>query len=110
MPDTMRCALHQGNDTIAVRDVPVPGQFPGSVLVRVRRSGICGSDLHMNRERTEPEVVPSGHEVVGEIVELPPGAPDLQWETGWPSKPSALVAHASAGDKSTGSLKVRLTP
>ena len=77
MPDTMRCALHQGNDTIAVRDVPVPGQFPGSALVRVRRSGICGSDLHLNRERTEPETVPSGHEVAGEIVELPPGATGL---------------------------------
>jgi len=73
MPDTMRGALHDGRDTITVHDLPMPERFSGTALVRIRRSGICGSDLHINRERTEPEVVPSGHEAAGEIVELPPG-------------------------------------
>ena len=73
MPDTMRGALHGGGDTFTVADLPMPERFPGSILVCVRRSGICGSDLHMNRERTEPQTLPSGHEVAGEIVELPPG-------------------------------------
>ena len=73
MPDTMRGALHEDENTVTVRDLPMPERFPGSALVRVWQSGICGSDLHMNRERAEPQVLPSGHEVAGEIVELPPG-------------------------------------
>ena len=78
MSDTMRGALHDGRDTIAVHDLPMPERFPGSALIRVRRSGICGSDLHMNRERTEPQTLPSGHEAAGEIVELPPGEDRLK--------------------------------
>ncbi|NQU96323.1 MAG: zinc-binding dehydrogenase [Chloroflexi bacterium] len=73
MSDTMRGALHDGEDAVAIHDLPMPDRFLGSALIRVRRSGICGSDLHVMRERTEPETVPSGHEAAGEIVELPPG-------------------------------------
>jgi len=80
MPETMRGALHDGADTVAVHDLPMPEQPPGCALIRVRRSGICGSDLHINRERTEPETVPGGHEIAGDIVELPPG--ETRFEVG----------------------------
>ena len=46
-------------------------QKPGDVLVRVKRVGICGSDMHIfhgsNPLATYPRVV--GHEVAGEVVE-----------------------------------------
>ncbi|MBM3956985.1 MAG: alcohol dehydrogenase catalytic domain-containing protein, partial [Gemmatimonadetes bacterium] len=73
MSDTMRSALCDGRGAVTVHDVPMPERFPGSALIHVRRSGICGSDLHMNRERAHPQTLPSGHEVAGEVVELPPG-------------------------------------
>jgi len=78
MPDTMRGALHDGKGAVRVHDVPLPDRFPGSALLRVRKVGICGSDLNLHSERTEPEVLPSGHEVAGEIVELPPGETRLR--------------------------------
>ena len=47
-------------------------------MIKVRRTGICGSDLHLTDSRTEPQTLPSGHEVAGEIVELPAGETRLK--------------------------------
>ncbi len=74
MPDLMRGALHDAGDLVEFRsDLAMPDPIPGTALVRVRQTGICGSDLHMNNERTEPQKVPSGHEVAGEVVAIPEG-------------------------------------
>lgn len=58
-------------------DAPQPG--PGEVLVRVRRAGICGSDLHIyhgaNPFARYPRVL--GHEVLGEIEAVGEGVADL---------------------------------
>ena len=51
-------------------DVPVPG--PDQVLVRIKRIGVCGSDIHVYHG-THPYTsypVTQGHEVSGEIVAL----------------------------------------
>jgi 2-desacetyl-2-hydroxyethyl bacteriochlorophyllide A dehydrogenase len=54
------------------RDMPV--RAPGDVLLRVRRVGICGTDLHIftgNQPYLEyPRVM--GHELAGEVCEAPP--------------------------------------
>lgn len=59
-----------------VADAPLPG--PGEALVRVRRVGICGTDLHAFRGRqpffTYPRVL--GHELGVEVLELGSGAAD----------------------------------
>ncbi|MEX0763508.1 MAG: zinc-binding dehydrogenase [Dehalococcoidia bacterium] len=73
MADTMKAALDQTRRQYKVKQVPMPDRFRGSALVRVRKTGICGSDLHMTNERKEPQSLPSGHEVAGEVVEAPPG-------------------------------------
>jgi threonine 3-dehydrogenase len=55
------------------RDVPEPGS--GEVLIRVLRTGICGTDLHIEAwdpwaaSTIRPPLVP-GHEFVGEVVAL----------------------------------------
>ncbi|WP_170853890.1 alcohol dehydrogenase catalytic domain-containing protein, partial [Mycobacterium tuberculosis] len=45
---------------------------PDEVLVKVKRVGICGSDMHIYHETnplaTYPRIV--GHEVAGEVVEV----------------------------------------
>ncbi len=43
---------------------------PGEALIRVRLSGICGTDLELVRGYYPFTGVP-GHEFVGEVVEIP---------------------------------------
>ncbi len=61
-------------------DPPDPG--PGEVLVRLRSTGVCGSDMHMFSEggiagsdACYPCVL--GHEPAGEVLETGPGVTDL---------------------------------
>lgn len=73
MATTMRAALDDGTGVYQTQDAPMPEMFEGAALIRVRQTGICGSDLHMTTRREEAQDMPSGHEVAGEIVELPAG-------------------------------------
>ena len=73
MSDTMRAALDDGTGQYLIQDVPMPEMYPGSAMIRIRQTGICGSDLHMTTSRTEAQTMASGHETTGEIRELPQG-------------------------------------
>ena len=60
---------------LELREVPEPAVGINDVLVKVRRTGICGTDLHI--ESWDPwaakTIVPPlvvGHEFVGEITEV----------------------------------------
>ena len=83
MPDTMRAvviARYGGSLEATWRPVPRPG--PGEVLVRVRASGLCSTDLHLLSGRQPlgdlPRIV--GHELAGDVVE--PGEGVTQWRPG----------------------------
>ncbi len=56
------------------REFPLPDVGPDDILVRVRRSNICGSDLHIwhghGPEITQGEGFVPGHEMVGEVFRL----------------------------------------
>ena len=57
-----------------LEDIPEPGIGINDVLIRVKRTGICGTDLHIYNwdewaQRTIPVPMVIGHEFVGEIVE-----------------------------------------
>lgn len=78
MPATMKAALDDGTGKYVQHQLDMPEMYEGAALIRVRQSGICGSDLHMTDARTEAQTVASGHEVAGEIVELPSGETRLQ--------------------------------
>ena len=69
----MKAAFYDGNGKMEVRNYPDPIVGPGEVVVRVRATGICGSDLNMNKSKTESDKVPAGHEVAGEIIEIGEG-------------------------------------
>ena len=47
----MKQAVMTAPGTIEIRDVPTPSPGPGEVLVRVRRIGVCGSDVHVYHGR-----------------------------------------------------------
>ncbi|MGH7730377.1 MAG: alcohol dehydrogenase catalytic domain-containing protein, partial [Candidatus Eiseniibacteriota bacterium] len=65
-----------------VRDVPVPTFGPGELLLRVKRAGVCGTDLHIvewdrwSQGRLKPPVT-LGHEFVGEVVERGAGVTEF---------------------------------
>ena len=57
-------------------ELPVPEPGPGQVLLRVLACGVCRTDLHILEGELPPHrspVVP-GHQIVGEVVALGPGA------------------------------------
>lgn len=60
---------------LELTDVPEPEVGINDVLIRVDRTGICGTDLHIYdwnewAERTVPVPLVVGHEFVGEVVEV----------------------------------------
>ena len=64
-------------------DVPEPKPGINDVLIRVHRTGICGTDLHIYKwdewaARTIPVPLVIGHEFVGEIVEVGSNVVDFQ--------------------------------
>jgi len=72
MPN-MKAALHDGATGLRVLEVRRPEASPGTVVLKVHASGVCGSDLYYYGIRAEPETVPGGHEVAGEVVQVGPG-------------------------------------
>ena len=76
MADTMRAVVKaKPSAGFEFRRVPIPKIGPHDVLVKVKASSICGTDLHIHRwdpwaeKRIQiPRVV--GHETCGEIVEV----------------------------------------
>ena len=62
----MRVATYYSNNDIRIEERPVPKVGPGELLIRVRASGICGTDvIEWYRRDKTPLVL--GHEIAGEI-------------------------------------------
>jgi threonine 3-dehydrogenase len=62
---------------------PVPEIGPDDVLIRVKKTGICGTDVHIWNwdawaQRTVPVGLVTGHEFAGEIVEIGRDVDDLK--------------------------------
>ena len=66
--------LSQGE--IQIQDLPAPTPRPDEALVRMRSAGVCHSDLHIVRGdwTSVPSSMPLGHEGIGIVEELGPGA------------------------------------
>ena len=63
-------------------DVPEPAVGPGDVLIKVLRTGICGTDLHIRNwdgwaRQTIRTPLVLGHEFVGEVVETGRAVADI---------------------------------
>src|SRR3990170_1317769 len=66
---TMNVAVYYNNRDVRFEKMAVPRIGPGELLVRVRASGICGSDL-MEWYRIKKAPLVLGHETAGEVVEV----------------------------------------
>lgn len=71
----MKAIRYMGKENIAYEEVNVPVIGMGDALIKVAYSGICGSDVGIysgTHPRAKAPLI-LGHELVGEIVELPTG-------------------------------------
>ncbi|HUA98706.1 MAG TPA: zinc-binding dehydrogenase [Terracidiphilus sp.] len=79
MKETMKAAYLPGNSTVELRTVAVPEPGHGEVLLRVKASTICGSDIrciyheHLGKGPEGYQGVIAGHEPCGRIVSVGPG-------------------------------------
>jgi len=77
--DTMLALVKEKPEPgLILKEVPVPQTLPGQVKIRVLKTAICGTDLHIynwdawsRRTIKTPQII--GHEFVGRIVELGSG-------------------------------------
>lgn len=80
--------------TLVIEQRPIPEPGPGEVLVRVKRVGMCGTDMHIFRGvqpyLSYPRVM--GHEFSGEVVEAPEDSA-LK-----PGEPVYVVPYLSCGE------------
>src|SRR6202012_5254146 len=76
----MKALIYNGPRDVSVADVEDPRiERPTDVLVRITRTNICGSDLHMYEGRTDMEagrVV--GNENLGEVGEIGTGVDSIK--------------------------------
>ncbi|ORM71187.1 NAD(P)-dependent alcohol dehydrogenase [Pantoea rwandensis] len=81
-----RAAFVLDNRKMEVRDTVMPELHPDEVMIRMKKIGVCGSDVHFyeHGEPEFPDVYPFilGHEGAGEVVEV-----------------GAAVSHLKAGDR-----------
>ena len=70
----MRAAFYQGARTFTTGEMEKPAPGRDEALLRVRRVGICGTDLHIFQGHLDHRVPKGGvigHETFGEVVEAP---------------------------------------
>src|SRR4029450_11445335 len=76
----MKAVCWQGIHEVGVEDVPDPHIInPRDAIIKVTRSAICGSDLHLY-DGYIPAMYRGGslgHEVMGEVMEIVPGVNNL---------------------------------
>ena len=84
MNKTMRGAYLPGNNTVELREVAIPEPGHGEMLVRMKASTICGSDIrciyheHLGKGVEGYQGVIAGHEPSGQIVKAGPGCRRFQ--------------------------------
>jgi len=90
MMDALVCAAP---GELVLERRPIPERAEGEVLIRVRRIGVCGTDMHIYRG-TQPFLAyprVMGHELAGEVAQAPDGG-DLA-----PGDPVYVMPYMSCG-------------
>lgn len=79
MKKTMKAAYLPGNSTVVLKDVEIPEPGHGEVLIKMKSSTICGSDIrciyreHVGKGPEGYQDKICGHEPCGQIVKCGPG-------------------------------------
>ena len=105
MNATMRAAVLESAGIIRIGSRRVPELKPGIVLLRIRRAGICGSDLHYFEHGCCGAFVPTrpfvlGHEFAAEVAALGDGVKNVTTGarvTANPARACGVCDHCKAG-------------
>ena len=97
----MKAAVVTGRRCFEIRELPTPKVQPGTLLLKVKRCAICGTDLEYvdnprwdeqgGEESFRPGEAVLGHEWVGEVVEVGEGV------GGWSIGDRAVDIRGSCG-------------
>jgi 2-desacetyl-2-hydroxyethyl bacteriochlorophyllide A dehydrogenase len=81
--ELMRGLVFPGERRVEMHEFPDPEPGAGEVVIAMRASGICGSDLNLYRRPSQAaKPVICGHEPCGEVVQRGPGVSEQQAPTG----------------------------
>ncbi len=84
MPRMMIGAYLPGNSTVELRESPIPEVGHGEILLRMKASSICGSDVrciyheHLGKGPEAYQGFIAGHEPAGQIIKTGPGCRRFQ--------------------------------
>src|SRR4051812_32673007 len=89
----MRGVTFPGGRGVEIMNFPDPTPGPGEVVLEMKASGMCGSDLHQYRRPkgearaatgipANPEPVIAGHEPCGVVAAVGPGVAEAQAKVG----------------------------
>ena len=83
MNTTMHAAVLYAAKDIRIVSVPIPKLNSGMVMLRVRRAGICGSDLHYYEHGYCAAFVPTrpfilGHEFTADVAAVADGVENVK--------------------------------
>ena len=70
----MRGVVFLGNRQTEIREFPDPQPGKGEAVVKIKASGLCGTDLHRYRSPRGSDLI-TGHEPCGVVADMSPGAP-----------------------------------
>ena len=79
----MKAYVLYGKEDLRLEDHSKPEVKPGEVLIKTRRVGVCGTDVHYFMDGRAGASIPKrpfifGHEVAGEVAEVGEGVEDLK--------------------------------
>ncbi|NQW19779.1 MAG: zinc-binding dehydrogenase [Chloroflexi bacterium] len=66
----MKAAVMRGTKKIVIEDIPTPEPGANQVLVKIKYSAICGSDVHRFQYGMANDGSVLGHEYIGEVVQI----------------------------------------
>ncbi len=84
MSNEMKCLIKaESREGLWLQTAAVPEIGPDDVLIRINKTGICGTDIHIWNwdewaQKTVPVPLITGHEFAGEIVEVGRNVDDLK--------------------------------
>lgn len=84
MTNEMKCLVKsEPCEGLWLKSAPVPEIGPDDVLIKINKTGICGTDIHIWNwdewaQKTVPVPLITGHEFAGEIVEIGSNVSDLK--------------------------------
>lgn len=78
----MKAVVFVGDRQLELMDFPDPTPGPGEVVLEIKASGMCGSDLHQYRAPNKDSLNIAGHEPCGIVAAVGEGVAEAQAKVG----------------------------